>query len=401
MNKIEQLKDELNVKRTALAAFLNEVKGKETSADVDKARQLHTEVNDLGAQLKGAQDMAAIEAETKAWENTPANGLNFGSGQPGESKSFTITGQPGEFKSVGEMFTASPEYKSFGSRGRYSVELKTTMTTTAGFAPQVLRNGVVVPSATRTPLVADLIPQGFTSQNAVKYMRESTFTNAAAERAEAGAAAESALAWTEVSSPVASIATFVPVTEEQLEDVAGMQSLINDRLSYMVALREDSELLNGSGSGANLTGILNTSGIQTQARGSDSNQDAIFKAYTACAATGFATPDAIVIHPLNWQAIRLATGSGSGVYLTAPITNADGDFLWGLPIIKTTAIASGTALVGAFRQYSHISRRQASTIEVGYINDNFQKLIRSVRAVERVSLEVYRAAAFCSVTSLS
>lgn len=393
--KIEQLKDELNVKRTALAGFLNEIKGKETSTDADKARQLHAEINDIGAQLKTAKDLADIEAEAKRWENEPANMLNFGSGKQGESKSFTLT-------SIGEQFTASPEYKQFGSRGNYSVELKTTMTTSAnGFPPQVLRNGVLVPSAQRKPLVADLIPQGTTDQNAVKYMRESTFTNNAAERAEAAAAAESALTYTEVSSTVASIATFIPVTEEQLADVAGMQSLINDRLSYMVALREDGQLLNGGGTGADLTGILTTSGIQTQARSSDSNQDAIFKSITACAATGFADADGIVIHPLNWQTIRLATGSGSGVYLTAPITDNGGDYLWGLPVVKTTAIASGTALVGAYRQFSHISRRQNTTIEVGYINDNFQKLIRSVRAVERVSLEVYRAAAFCKVTGLN
>lgn len=391
MSRIEQLNDELKVKRATLGAFTNEIKGKETAADAEKARQLHAEINDIGAKLKDSKDLAQIEAEQKAWENAPASPFNFGSGKPAESKTLTI----------GEQFTASPEYKTIGKKGSYQVELKTTLTTSAGYAPQVTRNGIVVPYANRQPVVADLITQGFTSQTSIAYMAQTTFTNNAAERAENAALAESAFLWAPQTSPVASIGTFVPVTEEQLDDVPGMQSLINDQLALSVILREDYELLNGNGSGANITGLLNASSIQTQARGSDSNEVAVLKAITACRATGFAEPDGVVIHPLNWLTIRTATASGSGVYLTAPITDAGGNYLWGLPVVLSTAIAQNTALVGAFRQYAHISRRQSVTIDVGFQNDDFVKVKRTVRAVERMSLECLRPAAFCKVTSMN
>jgi HK97 family phage major capsid protein len=399
MNKLQEKQAEFAYKQNQLKKFIDECKAKPNyeMADREKVDQMHKELNAIGEELEGLKRLAEIEAETKAWENTPASPFNFGSGEAGESKTMTLTGQ---HKTAGELFVESAEYKNRG-RDKFVVELKTTMTTTGGYPPQNLRNGVLVPYPTRTPMVADLIPQGFTNDNAVLYVRESTFTNNAAERAEAAALAESAVAYSVVTSPCASIGHFIPATEEQLADVAGMQSLINDRLAFMVALKEDSEILNGDGNSPNLTGILNTSGIQTQARGSDTNHDALFKAITACQATGFSDPDAIVINPINWQSIRLATGSGSGVYLTAPITAADGDFLWGRRVVASTVIASGTALVGNFRQKAHISRRQNLTVEVGWINDDFKKLIRSVRAVERLSLEVYQATAFCKVTSLN
>ena len=413
MSQSKRIADELQAKRDAMAAYFDShrVDGelKMTMAEVEHARQMNDELTDISKKYDAAVEVERIDAELKAAERIPVNQVPYPGAQT--ATSFTVTNALTGQKSLGEMFVNSAEYKRMSGRhgsfsGNYTVEfpdvdVKTTMTTSAGFAPESLRSGIVIPSATRQLRVADLIPQGSTSQAAVKYMRESTFTNAAAERAENAALAESALAYSEVTSSVVSLGTFIPATEEQLDDVQGMQSLINNRLLYMVGLREDGQLLNGDGTGANLTGILATSGIQTQARGSDTNHDAIYKAIVACAATGFADADAVVIHPANWQTIRLTPATGSGVYLWGNPSEAGPERIWGLPVVVTTAIASGKALVGAYRAFSHVSRRQGVAIEVGFINDDFTKLKKSIRAVERISLEVYRPSAFCQVTSLN
>jgi HK97 family phage major capsid protein len=61
----------------------------------------------------------------------------------------------------------------------------------------------------------------------------------------------------------------VPASKRALADVAQLEGLINDELSADVAEAEETEMVSGSGSGEHLTGILNTSGIQTQAFSTD------------------------------------------------------------------------------------------------------------------------------------
>jgi HK97 family phage major capsid protein len=61
--------------------------------------------------------------------------------------------------------------------------------------------------------MADLFASGVTESNAVTYMKETTFTNAAAPVAEAGTKPESTLIFDAVSDPVQKIAHWLPVTE--------------------------------------------------------------------------------------------------------------------------------------------------------------------------------------------
>ena len=126
------------------------------------------------------------------------------------------------------------------------VDLKVLMTTAAGWAPQSLRNPGYIESAQRMPTVLDVIPMGNTSQAAVVYMVESTFTNNAAERAEgANNAGEAALALTPTTATVRQIAVWIPVTAEQMADVAYVQGYVNNRLSLMIRQRLSSEILVG------------------------------------------------------------------------------------------------------------------------------------------------------------
>src|SRR5690606_34843391 len=113
------------------------------------------------------------------------------------------------------------------------VELKTLMETSAGFEPESTRTGRIVEFATRPIQVTDLIPQTTTSQSSVKYMEETTFTNAAAETAEGSAYPEAALQYTERVSIVRKIPVFLPVTDEQLEDEPQVRGLVDNRLMFM------------------------------------------------------------------------------------------------------------------------------------------------------------------------
>ena len=87
--------------------------------------------------------------------------------------------------------------------------------------------------------------------------------------AEEGEKPEATLVLTNTNAPVKKIAVVLKVTEEMYADFPQLRDYINTRLRFMVAQKEESQLLNGDGTGNNITGILQTSGIQTQANEAD------------------------------------------------------------------------------------------------------------------------------------
>ena len=411
MTNLQKLAEELNAKRQALAEIFEKSKTESGEFDMDMAtvedvRAKNTEIDDISKKYEQAQEIERLAEENKsALENLnkPANGMKFpvGTNQPG---SFTVTN-----KSVGQMFAESKGYKNHvGTHSlkstQYAVEFddvdfKTLMTTSAGFPPESTRSGDVVPSAQRSIRLTNILPSRNTSQNAYVFMKETTFTNAAAERAEGSALAESALAYTETTNPIRSIGTFIPVTEEQLEDVAGIQALIDNDLMLMYALREEAQFLVGDGNAPNLTGFLNTGSIQTQAKGSDPVPDAVYKAMTKVRVTGRANPSHVVMHPNDWQDVRLLR-TADGIYIWGSPADTAPDRIWGLPVIVTDAVTENTGLVGDFLGYSYVVRRKGATVEVGLDGSNFTEVKKTIRVVGRVGLVVRRPQAFCTVTSI-
>lgn len=285
------------------------------------------------------------------------------------------------------------------------LDMKTLFSTTAGYPPQTLRSGYVSESPQRRPVVADFIPQENTTENAYKYVREDTFTNNAAPKAEGDAAPESALAFIEVTGVIEDIVNLLPVTQRTLDDVPGMEGLVSNRMFLMHQLAEEDQLVNGNGSTPNLVGFLSAQNLQTQARGNDDTFTASLKAMTLVRTAGnskygWAEPSALIVNPTDWQNIILAKDGQGRFMFGDPSSPNTGRTLWGLPPVITNAIAAGTMLTGDFVTHSLLVRRQMITLAVGWINDDFAKGRVALKMVSRSCLVIYRGQAFCQVTGL-
>ena len=308
-------------------------------------------------------------------------------------------------RSYAQQFVESKQYQDWlRHHPQESQEFETNMslkvlTTGTSWAPQAVRAPLVVPYATRPIQVTDLIPTISTNQNAYVYMEETTFTNAAVEIAEGAAKPEANLVLTQRTSPVRKIAVYIAVTDEQLEDVPGMQQYIEQRLGFMVRQRLDSQILVGSGVAPNLLGILNVVGIQTQAKAADPTPDAIHKAMTKVEVVGQAIPSAVVLHPNDWQEIRLLRTT-DGIYIWGNPSEAGPMRIWGLPVVSAQGITEGTGLVGDFENFSLLVERKGLTLKIGYNADDWVKNQRTIIAEMRVAFVVTRPAAFCSVTGI-
>lgn len=259
-------------------------------------------------------------------------------------------------------------------------------------------------------LVSDLFAQGTTSGDIVRFIQESTFTNAATAITEGSAKAESTLDLGIVNATVRKVAVWQDVTEEMMLDFAQASSFVNSRLSYMVQAREDQHLLTGSNASNQIVGILNQSGIQTLS-GSVNPIDKLLFAKANVegqAGVGFGSPSAYVMHPNNWLGVRL-TKDANGQYLFGGPGYAPygvGGFqnvgmMWGLPVVATVSMTQGTALVGAFRTGAQIFRRMGLTLKTTNSDGTkFQSNILTVLAEQRLALAVYQPNKFCAITAI-
>ena len=311
-------------------------------------------------------------------------------------------GGRGRAKSMGEEFIAAEGFEAFaakaagGLKSSFSHGLKATVTslpTSAGdlIVPQHV--GLILP-AQRRLTIRDLLSWGRTTSNSVEFVRETGYTNNAAPVSEnpTNVKPESNLVFELDSAPVATIAHWIRASKQVLSDVAMLASYIDGRLRYGLGLKEEAQLLMGSGIGLNMDGLYTQAiaysnpGVTVQA------ETAIDRLRIALLQVTLAEYDAdgIVLSPVDWAEIEL-TKTTDNAYLFASPTGMAVPGLWGRPVVATQAMTAGDFLVGSFQQAAQGWDREDATVTVSTEDrDNFVKNMVTILAEERVALTVYR-----------
>lgn len=402
--KLEEKRRQLEAKRKELA----DIFGKYPNLDMDATvaadiKTRNDELTALGKEFDDLKVLADVEEKNRqAIEAEEKRGMGLPTNRGGKSQAGGSNGDTG--KSIGRQFIESKaftEYSSSAKKGPAAdVDLERKTLDETAWVPQAIRLNTIVPGVLQRPVVADLIPQGTTTQYAVPYQEETTTTNNAAARLENGQAGESALGFTEKTADVVEISTFMPISERLMEDVPAMESYVNGRLNVFMQLAEENELLNGLGVAPSMRGLLHVIGLQTQAKGADPTPDAVYKAMTLIQVNSMLSASGMIIHPTDWQAIALLR-TNDGVYIWGSPSGAAPERIWGLPIVKTTSIAENTGLVGSFDMAAQIFRRKNVTFEVSNSHsDYFIKGKLAIRCTERLAMPVFRPTAFCTVTGI-
>lgn len=400
MNKLYELRE----KRDGFVAKQKAIFDAHPTLDLS-AEQLN-EIKGYQAELEAlAPQIAAVEkehAELELIRKSLPQSSAADRYQGGSTHQPQNPAAPTQVKALHEQIAEHAEFKSFLQRGNTGVAAfkldldRKALFDSTSFVPESTRSGRIEYAALRRPVIADLMPNVQTDQAVLKFTQETTFTNNAATVAEGATKPESALGYTDVESPVRKIATWIPVTDEQLR--RGLESLVRNRLQVMLALAEESQLLTGDGVAPNIKGF-SAWVTQTQAKGADPVPDAIHKAITKVRTVGFDEPSAIVMHPNDWQDVRLLR-TADGVYIWGNPSESGMATIWGLPVIATTAQAENTAFLGNFAGQSQISRDGAVTVKVGWINDYMIQNKQVILIEEYLGLEVYRPNSFCYVTGI-
>lgn len=328
-------------------------------------------------------------------------------------------GEIAEMRSPGEQVVASDGYAEATATGEFrsgfrSFEIDSPLLPVEGRALVDTSNaGVFRPVGQplapnvrqRRLFIRDVLNTQGTGLSSIPYIRESmpagneTGASGAATTAEGAAKSEVTMGWTQADAPVRKITAWVPATSEILDDAPTLMGYINNRLTYLLALREELQIIAGDGSAPNLRGILSTSGLQEQAFTATDPMVTIGLAIAAVENVD-GEPDGIVVHPTSfwtWVTTRQAeqfegnSAAGYGAPFGAPPST-----LWGLTAIRSRSVTVDEPIIGSWRLGASLFDRQRSTIMVGnQHSDYFTTNKVAVVAEERVALAVHRPDFFC------
>lgn len=310
----------------------------------------------------------------------------------------------GQSFDLGKSVVDDESFKAYreGAREKARVSVKAAIINATGQNQPLVpadRLGGIIHEPNRVLRMRDVMAVGRTESNSIEYAKENVFTNSAGpqvggspESFENVTKPESGITFTLATATVSTLAHWIPVSKQVIADSPMLQSYINSRLTYGLKLKEDTQILLGTGSNGELPGLYTnrTAYTMDSPLSYTTKLDVLRDAIAQCHASEY-MPSAIVLNSADWADIELSKDS-QGRYLFANPQSAAAPALWGLPVVVTNSLTAGTFLVGAFDMACQLWDREDASVEIGLNSDNFVKNMVTILAEERLALTIYRAA---------
>ena len=266
---------------------------------------------------------------------------------------------------------------------------------------QVIDQNVIDIVSARELAIRQLFGAEQISGNSIKYFILGATEGAPATTAEGAQKPQFHVPVSSATATLSKIAGWYYETDELIEDNAFLRSSIDNRGLYALDSAIETYLM---------TTLLGTSGLgaATYAHGGTVSADDIFSAIMQVKSASNFNADAIVINPADYKTLRLAKDQVhqyyGGGYFYGPYGNGQTPQqpgLWGLNTVITNAVASGTVLVGNFKQGASVITKendgQRVEIVTGDHDDRTHNRV-TVIVEERLGLVTRVPSAFVKIT---
>ena len=240
--------------------------------------------------------------------------------------------------------------------------------------------------------ILENVNSGATSGKFVTYVQQTASTRTE-WTAEGDAKRQGEPQWSEISEEVKKIASYVKVSKEMLEDLSFIRAEIDNDLMEQVRVGIEQALLTGTGTGAEIKGLLTTSmGLPTFGAGTfalavqDANISDLMRVVKAQIEGANHTPTHIVLNPEDIAKLQL-TKASDGAYtypMFLPTQSGDGEMIIaGMRVISSTYMTADNYLVGDFSKVN-VRFRNNIAMSVGLDQDDFTKNMVTILAEARL-----------------
>ena len=288
-----------------------------------------------------------------------------------------------------------------GNSRSASFEIKADMTTGADFTGEVIPADRVPGykfDPTRPTHIRQLLAQGSTQSDVVRFVKESGYSNGAAATAEGATLTQSDFDMTAADANVRKIGTYFRISEEMLADTPQLTSYLSARAPEKLLEVEDTQILSGNGTAPNLSGIITDATAFAAGDLADSVDEAndfdVIVASLNQLANANYNADTILLNPSDFHKILLLKDSQNN-YLKDQVYNGLQPVFMGVKVVLNTAISAGDFLIGNFGVGTQLWVRDGINVEF-FREDgtNVRDGFVTVRVSERIALTNYLPNAF-------
>lgn len=269
------------------------------------------------------------------------------------------------------------EVKELGHAADLGIGTKATLTTTTGQVGAARQPGYRSELLDEGLSFLDLITTGSTDSSYIEYAQIVSETDNAAVVAEGQLKPLSDVATDLAEAKAFTYADGFDITNQTLADDGALAAFMDQRIRYHVRNVVIDQLLNGTGAGTAPQGILTTTGVQAQAF--DTDVITTIARSLAKVEAVQADPQAIVMNPADVWNLRLLK-NGDQWALGNPLAQGVTPTPFGVPLVTSTRVAAGTALVGNFRSVHFLEREPLSVVAFNQHKDYAQRNMVYVRA---------------------
>lgn len=323
-----------------------------------------------------------------------------------------------EARSLGEQF-ADENYRSWvkaGGRGQHLVEMPglslravtdaTTGVTSAGALVQPTRLARVGQDfIDRKVYLIDLLQHIPIGTGSVEYVQDKSpladLANKAVEVSEAGTKPQAGITTQVITESAATIAAWANITRQALADVPQIQAYLDTRLRYSLKRRADAQAINGGGISPNLLGLAGRTGIITYAPGAEARYVSI-RHTIRLMEDAETVPEIIVLNPADAELFDLSNSTSAGLHavnaVSGDLQNGTSVSAWGMRQVRSTAIASGTALLIDPTAVAVFDRQEVTAYVTDSHASNFTSNIVTLLLEARLGLGLFDPAGVGKVT---
>lgn len=255
-----------------------------------------------------------------------------------------------------------------------------------GALPQAQRLPGVNDIAEKAAVIYGLIPKLNIAGNSVDWVYESGQEGAAGATAEGAAKNQIDNNFVVTSVSLKKYTAYFKVSTEMLDDISFMQSWLRNKLIVRLFIEVNDAILNDTGSGSTLTGILSlatafSAGSFANAVDNANDVDSLVVAINQVKLANHATNNlAVLMYPSDVAALKMVKVTSTDKRYVERLMNVGSTLMIdGYPIIESTQITEGDFLVCDFGKALIIQKRGIE-IQVGLDGNDLTKNMRTIVA---------------------
>lgn len=398
-----------NKRRLEIQQELRAIDEATFDADTSAVRAYSDEESARITELRTEQDTvnARLEENLKAQIRSTEidGGLERMLGAMVDRDSGTVT----DTRDIGQRFTTD-EYREWATqaRGKFVVDMPglefravTDATTASGSAGTLTRpdrlDRIGQDFIDRKVFLLDLLPHIPVTQGSIEYVQDVTpladMANKATEVAESGSKPQGGATFELKTEAAAVIAVFENITRQAAADIPQVQAYLDTRMRYSIKRRSDAQSINGTGVAPTMRGLLNRTGTISYAPGAAEARYRSIRHTIRLMEDAESVPEIVVLNPADAEIFDLSNDTTAGLHavnaMAGDLQSPTARTSWGLRQVRSTAIASGTALLVDPMAVAVFDRQQVTAYMTDSHASNFTSNMLTLLLEVRIGLGLF------------